>query len=153
MKHAVFKALGLGAGVLFLLIFTLACASVPKEEDIPEELSVEELTLEAQNSFDKGNIRAAQVYYQTILRRFSSEPAVVMAAEYELSHIKIKQKKWNEALVMIDALLAQYEDDTFHQLHPSYRKLLEQDRKKIPKNVIEQETAGEEASREAGPAS
>ena len=120
-----------------MIVAFASCAGVPVESEIPENLSVAELIQEAQNCVDRGAYKAAEVYFTTILHRFD-DPAAIAAAEYEMTHIKIKQKKWQEAAPMVAALLQKYEDDLYYQLPRSYLKLAELDKQKIPKKYFEQ---------------
>jgi outer membrane protein assembly factor BamD (BamD/ComL family) len=122
--------------VLVLVAFFTACSSVPEESEISEDLSVAELIQEAQNSFDKGSSRTAEVYYQVILNRYADNPEAVVAAQYELAHLKIKHKKWREALFLIDGLIQEYDYDISYQLPRSYLKLAQLDREKIPQKFL-----------------
>ena len=133
------------AALAAVIIVLASCASVPVESEIPENLSVAELIQEAQNCVDKGAYKAAEVYFSTILHRFD-DPAAIVAAEYEMAHIKIKQKKWQEAAPMVAALLQKYEDDLYYQLPRSYLKLAELDKQKIPKKYLEQADESKEGT-------
>jgi outer membrane protein assembly factor BamD (BamD/ComL family) len=132
MKRMLFGLFNFLACVLFFF----SCASVPTESDIPQNLSPAELAQQAQNNFDLGSVETAQVYYQTILHRFADDPVAVASAEFELAHIKIKKKQWSEALVLLDALIEKYDNDTLYELPRSYLKLAELDREKIPKKYV-----------------
>ncbi|MDR1785367.1 MAG: hypothetical protein LBR23_02715 [Spirochaetaceae bacterium] len=129
------------AQTLWVLVFAASCAGVPLESEIPD-LSVSALLQEAQNSYDKNNVPAAQVYYRAILNRFPGDPPSVITAEYELAHIKVKQKKWAEALPMIDAALAKFDSDSANTLPRAYYKLLLLDREKIPERFRQGEVQG-----------
>ncbi len=113
-----------------------ACSTVPKE--IPEELSAPELTVLAQEQIDKGNNRGAEVYYQTIIDRYEYDASARIAAEFEIAHIKVKARKWDEASQRLAAIIAQYNEDTTMRLPPEYRKLAEIDIAKIPAGHGEQ---------------
>ncbi|MDR1747936.1 MAG: hypothetical protein LBR47_02635 [Spirochaetaceae bacterium] len=118
------------AAVLTAVLFFAGCSTVPKE--IPEDLSASELTVLAQEQTDKGNNRGAEVYYQTIIDRYEYDASARIAAEFEIAHIKVKQRRWDEASQRLQALIAQYGTDTSMSLPPEYLKLAEIDLAKVP---------------------
>lgn len=118
----------LGLCLSFLLL--VSCATVPKT--VPEDATVEELTLLGQDSLDQSNYKAAEFYYQTILNRFGSDLSVAVGAEYEIAHIRIKQKKWADAKERLDKILSYYDSEAADYLPPHYKILAEIDYKKIP---------------------
>lgn len=133
MKHINFKQMKIKqiASLILLCLFLFSCTSVPKTA--PTDASVEDLTLLAQNSLDVSNYKAAEFYYQTILNRYGSDLSVAVAAEYEIAHIRIKQKKWNDAKERLETILDYYDSDAAEYLAPHYRVLAEIDYAKIPK--------------------
>ncbi len=115
-------------GTFILCLFS--CMSSPK--NVPENATVEELTLLGQQSLDVSNYKAAEVYYSTIVKRYGSDIGVLVAAEYEIAHIRIKQKKWVEAKEMLDRIVSYYDGTDLSVLPPHYKKLALIDLKKIP---------------------
>jgi outer membrane protein assembly factor BamD (BamD/ComL family) len=115
-----------------LACFLVSCAGVPDPGDIPDDLTVADLIQRAQNSFDRGSVKAARMYYALVIERYSADPAAVVAAEYELAHLNVRQKKWQEALPMLDAIIQKYEADGHYRLPRAYLKLALMDREKIP---------------------
>ena len=124
----------LGAAALALLLATLGCQSAPK--DIPQDLSAEELINLAQSSYDKGNVRAAQVYYETIIIRYGDQMDKLVEAEYEIAHLKVKQEKWQQAIPDLQRILSYYETDTTGSLPPAFKKLAELDMAKVPEKEL-----------------
>lgn len=124
-------------GACIALAFLAAgCQSVPK--DIPEALTADELVNLAQASYDKGNVKAAQAYYETIIIRYGSQMDKLVEAEYEIAHLKVKQKKWQQAIPDLQRIISYYETDTTGSLPPAFKKLAELDMAKIPeKELIE----------------
>ncbi|MDR2897714.1 MAG: hypothetical protein LBU99_02785 [Spirochaetaceae bacterium] len=116
--------------VLLTAVFLGACSTVPRE--IPEELSAAELTVLAQEQYDKGSNKGAEIYYQTIIDRYEYDTSARIAAEFEIAHLKIKEKKWSEASERLQAIILQYQSDATMSLPPEYRKLAETDLAKIP---------------------
>ena len=124
-------------GACIALVFLAAgCQSAPK--DIPEALTADELVNLAQASYDKGNVKAAQAYYETIIIRYGSQMDKLVEAEYEIAHLKVKQKKWQQAIPDLQRIISYYETDTTGSLPPAFKKLAELDMAKIPeKELIE----------------
>ena len=125
----------LAAAAVALLVFS--CKSVPLKEEIPEGLSVQELSLMGQNELDRNNYAAAEVYYETIIDRFGNDPRAVTAAEYEIAHIRVKQKHWKEARPLLERIVARYEGSGGAGLPPEYLVLARNDLRR----AIESETA------------
>lgn len=125
------------AGILLALIFFVTgCQSAPK--DIPQNLSAEELINLAQSSYDSGNVKAAQAYYEAIIIRYGDQMDKLVEAEYEIAHLKIKQKKWQQAIPDLQRILSYYEADTTGVLPSAFKKLAELDMAKVPeKELIE----------------
>lgn len=117
------------ATVFTILIFS-GCYSVPKE--IPAELTAEELIQLAQASYDDGNVKAAQAYYEAVIIRYSSDMSLVVEAEYEIAHMKIKEKKWQQAIPDLQRILSYYETDYSGILPQAYKKLAQLDLEKVP---------------------
>ncbi|MBQ8385596.1 MAG: hypothetical protein IJX45_10215 [Spirochaetaceae bacterium] len=119
-----------------LAFLAVGCQSAPK--DIPEALTADELVNLAQASYDKGNVKAAQAYYETIIIRYGSQMDKLVEAEYEIAHLKVKQKKWQQAIPDLQRIISYYETDTTGSLPPAFKKLAELDMAKIPeKELIE----------------
>lgn len=131
MKHKTFIY---GVALTGLLLILSGCHTVPK--NIPADLSADELINLAQASYDDGNTRAAQVYYETILIRYGDQMDKVVEAEYEIAHMKVKQKKWQQAIPDLQRILSYYETDTTGTLPPAFRKLAELDMAKVPEQEL-----------------
>ena len=122
-------------GACIALVFLAAgCQSAPK--DIPEDLTAEELINLAQASYDQGNVKAAQAYYETIIIRYGHQMDKLVEAEYEIAHLKVKEKKWQQAIPDLQRILSYYESDVDGTLPPAFRKLVEIDMAKIPEREL-----------------
>ena len=75
-----------------MVFMVCACKTVPKPEEIPLDASPIELAQKGQTALDDNNYKAALVYYQTLLERHGEEPAIRIAAEFELAHLLMKRK-------------------------------------------------------------
>ncbi len=114
-----------------ILLCLSSCMTAPKS--VPEDATVEDLTLLGQQSLDISNYKAAEVYYSTIIQRYGSDITVLVAAEYEIAHIRIKQKRWDEAEDILTRIVSYYDDAAPDMLPPHYKKLALIDLEKIPK--------------------
>jgi len=100
-----------------------SCMTVPKESEIPEDATAADLMQKAQEAFDSSNYRAAHVYYEIILKRFSSDESACVAAEYEIAHLYIKKRKWKDAYTLLEEIIERYGGAAGMHLPPDYYKL------------------------------
>ena len=116
-----------------LVLITFSCYSVPKS--VPENLTKEELIQLAQNSYEEGNEKASEFYYNTIIERFKDDLGTLIAAKFEIAHMKIKNKKWDEARPLLEEIIAYFDaPDSALTLPQEYKKLAIIDWKKLPEN-------------------
>lgn len=108
-------------------LLAAACAGAPKE--IPAELSARELVQRAQEASDQYNYEAATAYYQALKERYGSDPSIGCAADYEISFILFKQKRYAEAKAGFESVVALYAGEGGAALPERYyilsRKLLD----------------------------
>lgn len=117
----------------FLIIISFSCYSVPKS--VPENLSKEELVQLAQDAYDDGNEKASEFYYNTIIERFGDDLGTRIAALFEIAHMKIKSKKWDDARPILEEIIAYFDaPDSALTLPQEYKKLAIIDWKKLPEN-------------------
>ena len=115
--------------VLFSILAFFGCQSVPT--DIPLDATEAELTKLAQAAYDNGNTKAATIYYETIIERFGDNTSSLIAAKFELAHILVKEKKYEEAKPLLEEIIGFYTDDFSRILPPEYKKLAQIDLAKI----------------------
>jgi len=115
-----------------LLLAAFGCASVPDPSKIPMELTVAELSQRGQAQLDDYNYKAAEVYYEAIIQRYGTDLGALTAAEFEIAHIRIKQKKWDQAKPMLEAIIARYDETGGAGLPPEYLTLARNDLLSIP---------------------
>ncbi len=122
--------------IIFIALFaiiTFSCYTVP--ESVSEALSKEELVQLAQDAYDSGNIKASEFYYNTIIERFSDDIGARIAAMFEIAHIKIKDKNWDEARPLLEEIISYFDaPDSALTLPQEYKKLAIIDWKKLPEN-------------------
>jgi outer membrane protein assembly factor BamD (BamD/ComL family) len=112
---------------LALVLAGAGCASIPTAAQIPEGMSVIELSQKGQECIDDSNYKAAEVYYQVIIDRFGTDSASLTAAEFEIAHIRIKQKKWADATARLTDIITRYESAGGAGLPPEYLVLAKND--------------------------
>ncbi|MEL3908126.1 MAG: hypothetical protein P1P64_03830 [Treponemataceae bacterium] len=117
--------------LILLICFCVSCAHVPKSEEVPLDLGYEEIIVLAQRESDANNHRGAKAYYQIMIERFGTDANVLNIGEFEIAHILIKQKKYEQARVLLNQVLARFEGAGSAMLKPEYKKLAEIDLKKI----------------------
>ncbi len=121
------------ASLATVLVLTAAgCSSVPDPATIPLDMSAAELSQKGQNAFDQSNYKASEVYYQLIIDRFPDSPDLIVAAEFEIAHLRIRRKDWGDAKTRLDAIIARYETTGGAGLPPEYLVLAKNDLTKIP---------------------
>jgi hypothetical protein len=136
---------------IILLAGLSGCMSVPDPADVPVEKTIGELSQKGQESMDRSNYKAAEVYYQLIIDRFGTDTAALTAAEFEIAHIRVKQKHWDDARTRLEAILARYETTGSTTLPPEYRVLARNDLARIPgaETAAGTEGSGSKAQTEA----
>lgn len=100
-----------------------SCASEPKE--IPSDMSAQNLIQRAQEASDIYKYDVAVAYYRALKERYGSDPAYLCAAEYEISFIAYKEKRYDEAKAGFNTLLERYKAAGGESLPASYRILAE----------------------------
>ncbi|MFA6505008.1 MAG: hypothetical protein WCT14_02860, partial [Treponemataceae bacterium] len=89
-----------------IAVVTLSCASVPTV--IPDGLSPAELNQQAQDLYDRDQYEGAIRYYQAIKDRFPTDLGAQCGDDYEISFIRYKQNRFEDATAGFRALLERY---------------------------------------------
>lgn len=139
MKHSRFieKNISHFAAILALSSAVL-CSCATKVEPLPAGMTSREIVQKAQSAYDNGNTKAAEVYYRTLLSRFSTDTAIQIEGTYEIAHIYIKQKKYEQAVPMLKEIITVYENVQPGTLPASYQKLAKNDLAKVPESYLNQ---------------
>ena len=61
-------------------------------------------------------------YYEAIVMRYGSNIKSLIAAKFEIAHLLVKDKKWDEARPILEEILSYYDGNTTG-LPPEYKKL------------------------------
>ncbi len=126
------------ASVFTFLVFA-SCASTKNTlPQVSNDASAAEIVQLAQSATDKGDYDGAQSYYIMLLQRYGIDNARYVEGRYEIAHLLIKQKKYAQALPMLDEVINMYSSN-ISGLPRAYYKLAIIDRSKIPENVIQAE--------------
>ncbi len=141
MKRTIFIASAFAA----LLSFFSGCYSVPKE--IPEELDARQLIQLGQDNYDLHRYKAAEIYFNEVLKRFGDDPKHFLEAKYELGHLYLKQKKYNAAYDNFTEIQEIYENIPVG-LPGSYKILCGIELAKIPQDKIKDFEAKAQAKKE-----
>ena len=112
-----------------------SCSSLPTDETVPANLTPIELNQRAQAELDNGSLRNALEYYKIVIKRYGSDASTRTAAEYEIAHIYISQKKWLEADDMLKAIIDRYEMAGGAGLAPKYLVLARKDYKRTQEYI------------------
>jgi hypothetical protein len=115
-----------------LLLAATGCMSVPDPSSIPADVTVNQLKQKGQEAFDYNNLKAAEVYYQIIIDRFGTDMSALTAAEFEIAHLRIKEKKWTDARTRLETIIARYDGEGGATLPPEYLVLAKNDLARIP---------------------
>ncbi len=117
--------------LVVIALFASSCKTVPKKSEIPKNLSIHELSLRGQNELDRNNYAAAVVYYEVIIERYRNNMRYVTAAEYEIAHIRVKQKNWRTARRLLERIIARYNGSGGASLPAEYLVLAQNDLKRV----------------------
>lgn len=119
--------------VVIVMIFFTGCKSVPDPQMLPPEMTIIELSQKGQESLDTNNYKAAKVYYQVIIDRYGTDMGALTAAEFEIAHILLKQKKWEDSKNMLETIISRYEVTGGASLPPEYLVLAKNDLERLNK--------------------
>ncbi|MCE1195288.1 hypothetical protein LWX53_02175 [bacterium] len=125
------------AGILVAVCLAAAaiasCAT--KLPSIPEGASSAEIIQMAQNRSDLNDWKGAQHYYKALLEKFPNDPALTVAAMYELAFIEYKQEHWEAARAGLKAVLDKYAAPEGASLPQTWKILAEKVLAKLPKQA------------------
>ncbi|WP_407426907.1 tetratricopeptide repeat protein [Treponema sp.] len=118
--------------IIFSIAFTAllsSCTSTPKE--IPEDLTAQELIQKGQAAFENGKYKESLRYYNAVTERYADSPAVYVEATYEIGHVFMKQKKYEQAEEVLTSLIELYQKAQPGTLPGAYQKLSQLELDKI----------------------
>lgn len=119
---------------IFAISIFMSCTTV---KEIPEDRTAAQIIQYGQNAVTNTQYETALYYYEEAIHRFGDDPAVYAEATYEIGHVYIKQKKYEEAYKTFTNLLALY-DYNAGSLPPKHKKLAQIGISKIPEKKLEE---------------
>lgn len=116
---------------IFAVLTLSSCATV---KEVPEDLSAAQIIQLGQTAFEQSDYKSAEVYYNTVLDRYGTAANILVEAKYELAHVYLKQKKYDQAYALYTEILAMYDEAYAGSLPPAYKKLAKIGLNQIPEN-------------------
>ncbi|MBQ1832804.1 MAG: hypothetical protein II114_03410 [Treponema sp.] len=126
----------------------VSCSSVPDE--IPDD--DREIIQLAQNAADAGQTGLAKWYYGQLLEKYPDDPKIYVEANFEIAHIDIKKKKYDEAVPRLNEILHIYDNVAPGYLPGQYKKLAENDLAKVPEETLKKINEKAAAEKQSGAA-
>jgi len=121
---------------LIFSIFVFSVVSCASNDVIPNDLTAKQLIQKGQDAFDNNKYKLSLRYFNTALERFGeTDIQTFIEAKYEIGHIYMKQKKYNEAKVIFNEIVYLYSKTFVGQIPGAYLKLAKIELAKIPGNV------------------
>lgn len=130
-KLAAMKKITIVSTVLAIsFAFLASCASTQVE--IPEELTAQELIQKGQDRFESKDYKNALRYYNAVTERYADSLPVYVEASYEIGHIYMKQKKYEQASAVFNEIIGLYSKTSPGEVPGAYEKLSKLELAKIP---------------------
>lgn len=117
--------------LLFILSLGLSMASCGTVPKIPEDATSTQLIQMGQDALEFSNYTAAETYYKAVIQRYGMDTATYIEASYELGHLYLKQKRYEEAYQKFDEILATFANAEIGAIPAAYKKLAEMGIEKI----------------------
>ncbi len=124
----VFRSIVVAAAALV----AVSCSSIPAEVPNDER----EIVQLAQDAADKGNYKLSKWYYLQLLEKFPESPKIYVEANFEIAHLDIKKKNYDEAVPRLNEIIYIYANVAPGSLPGQYKKLAENDLAKVPEDVL-----------------
>ncbi len=113
---------------VFLTGFFFSCVS--STLDVADDATSIEIIQLAQTSLDRGMKKRAISYYELLLRRYGMNTNLYIEARFEIAHIYMKQRRYEEAIPIYDEIIDLYNTSAPGQFPGVFRKLSEKDLEK-----------------------
>ena len=120
--------------ILFSFIIVLFGCQSAVPSDIPDDLSPQEIIQQAQEYYEKGNTAASEYMYEILLDRYGTDTTYLVTGLYEIAHIKVKARKYDQAEQMLNQVLECYDSYDASFIPAKYRVLAQKDLEKIEKS-------------------
>lgn len=125
------KKIILAITTIFISLTLFSCASV---KEIPTDLTAAQIIQRGQNAYDLKDYNNAANCYKTVIQRYGIDVRVFLEGKYELGHVYLAQKKYDEAYNIFAEILDIYETTPAGDLPQAYKKLAQIGMSNIPDN-------------------
>ncbi|MBD5414157.1 MAG: hypothetical protein HDR52_07050 [Treponema sp.] len=116
--------------ITMIVMFVIcSCNSVP---EIPPSATSTQLIQLGQDSLSLKNYVAAETYYNAVIQRYGMDTKVYIEARYELGHMYLQQKKYQEAYRNFFEILEIFENAEYGSIPASFKKLAQMGIENIP---------------------
>ena len=112
-----------------------SCESTDKQA-LPDDITDREIIQLAQNAIDKNKKDLAEYYYKVLLQRYGNYTYDYVEGRFELAHLYLKQKKYDQAVPMLEEILEIYDTSTPGSLPGEYKILAKLDLEKVPEKKM-----------------
>ncbi|MCK9168814.1 MAG: hypothetical protein M0P01_00195 [Treponema sp.] len=138
--------------VLFAAAAVFLFPSCGTIEEIPDDLSAAQLIQLGQDAYGKSQYKNAEMYYRMVISRYGMDNSIYIEARYELGHLYIKEKKYDDAYSSLKEIIDLYASTTPGTLPGAFNKLAQIEMAKIPANKLPKtdETVVKPAAQETG---
>ncbi len=109
-----------------------SCTSMP--ESVPDD--EKEIVQLAQTAADSGNAKLAKWYYEQLLEKHGSDPKIYVEANFEIAHLDIKAKAYEQAVPRLNEIIGLYDTVPVGYIPGQYKKLAQNDLAKIPAETL-----------------
>ncbi len=122
------------ASIIFASSLAMLASCASSQLEIPEELTAQELIQKGQNRFESKDYKNALRYYNAVTERYADSLPVYVEASYEIGHIYMKQKKYEQASAVFNEIIGIYSKTTPGEAPGAYEKLSKLELAKIPES-------------------
>lgn len=143
-KITVKRIIKTASAVIAASLLAASCTSIP--DTVPDDSH--QIIQLAQNAIDSGNTKLARFYYEQLLEKHGNEADIYIEANYELAHLDIKKKNYDDALPRLEQILYIYDNVAPGVLPGKFKKLAAIDLAKIPQAEAERIRAAKKAEQE-----
>lgn len=130
------KSFALICSILTIAGFAFSsCRTV--NPDVPTDLTPREIIQKAQNAYNDGNSKLARYYYDVLISRYGMDTTTYIEGKYEIAHIYVKAKDWNNAVPILDEIKSLYDHSLPGSFPGEYLKMVENDLAKVPSEKLD----------------
>ncbi len=105
------------------------------------DLTQDEIVQLAQTAYNSGHKQLAEYYYKLLLQRYGTDTESYIVGRFELAHLYLKKKRYDEAVPMLQEIVEIYDTSVPGALPGDYIKLAKLDLAKVPEAKLAEITA------------